>query len=168
MGFQLKFNMTANIAAREINTILQNITETWKSFKKATNAIILPIEEYHGQLVMDAYFKGATPFKEAKYRKDIPDAFIYFSMLEILKKYDHVIFISRDKEFVKNIQNNKIITFESLKELFESDKYCLKSDYFSSLNKTDKAFAMIQFFQDEILRKTERAIELSDLVSDLD
>lgn len=167
MGSHLKLNMTATMAGHEINTILKNIAENWKRFKENTNAIILPIKENHGQLVMDAYFKGDAPFKEAKYRNDIPDAFIYFSILEIRKKHDHVVFISRDKEFVKHIQNNKIVIFESLNELFESDKYRLKSDYFSSLNETDRAFTMIRFFKDEILRKTERAIELSDLADDL-
>lgn len=168
MGFQLRLNMTANMAHNEINTILENITENWKKFKENTNAIILPIEEKHGQLVMNAYFKGNKPFKEVKYRQDIPDAFIYFSILEILKNNDHVVFISRDKEFVKHIQNDKIVIFESLKDLFESDEYCLKNEHFYSLSKTDKAFNMIQFFKDEILRKTERAIELSDLVYDLE
>lgn len=168
MGFQLRFNMTANMAHNEISNILKNITDNWKSFKENTNAIILPIEENHGRLVMNAYFNGDKPFKEVKYRQDIPDAFIYFSILEILKKYDQVVFISRDKEFIKHIQNDKVVIFESLKDLFESDSYCLKNEHFSSLNKTDKAYNMIQYFKDEILRKAERAIELSDLVYDIE
>ncbi len=168
MGIEFKVNMTAQIAQQEINHILHDITDKWDKFKKRTNAIILPIEKNHGRLVMNAYFKGDKPFKEIKSRNDIPDAFIYFSILEILKNHDKVLFISRDKEFVKRIKNENIIIFENLNELFYSSTYCLSNDFFSSLNETNKAYRLIKYFQDEIQKKTERVIELSDLVSDIE
>ena len=168
MGFPLDFNITVHTAQNHFNDILKNIAENWNEFKNKTNTVILPISEKHGSLVMNAYFEGSEPFSKIKNRDDVPDAFIYYSILEILKEHEKVLFICNDSKFKKNIHNKNIIVFESLNELFASADYGLGDDFFSLLSKKDRAYKMIQFFQDEILSKAEREIEISDLVYDIE
>lgn len=167
-GIKLHFNITADVAGNQINEILKKIVANWNNFKSQTDAIVLPVNNEHGKLVMDAYFNGSTPFKSRKSRPDIPDAFIYYSLLDLLNEYEEVVFISQDKAFCTKIKSDRVIVFNNLPELFCCDDYKLSSDYFRELPINKQTEFLFQFYKDEIIKKTGREIELSDLISDLE
>lgn len=165
--FGLSFNATVHIAHSQINDVLKKVVTNWEDFKESTNAIILPIDSSHGKLVMSSYFSGDIPFKEVKNRSDIPDGFIYHSIIDLLRTNEQVIFISRDKNFVKRINRDKVVCFESLSELFSADEYRIQDDFFHKLDRDDKGSLLFRYFAEEIQRKAIHLIEYDDYVNDV-
>lgn len=163
LGLKLEFNATIFTAEREINRILKKITDNWISFKERTNATVIPIHPEHGKAVMDAYFSGSKPFSKIKNRFDIPDAFIFSSLNEILKSYEKVLFISGDKKFSRAIQCENIICFESLSDLFTSGPMKLDYRFFKSLDRNNKFVTLARIYEDEIHRKLVWELEFSNL-----
>jgi len=164
LGMKLSFNVTVSIAHNQINGVLKNAVSNWEDFKKTTNAIVLPIESSHGNLVMSSYFNGDAPFKKAKNRSDIPDGFIYYSIVYLLEYNDKVLFVSSDKSLVKRITSDRIVCFESLSELLSSKGYGIQNDFFKNLDGNDREVFLFKYFVDEIKRKATHQIELSDLI----
>lgn len=164
LAVKLSFNMTASIAHNQISQVLKNVVSNWDDFKNTTNISILSIENSHGELVMSSYFSGDVPFKKTKNRSDIPDGFIYYSIVDLLKFSEKVLFISSDKSLVKRISSDQVVCFESLSELFSSDEYRIQDNFFQKLENNDRAIYLFKYFTDEIQRKAIHQIELSDLV----
>lgn len=81
-----------------------------------------PIDASHGVKVIDAYFKGHPPFREKKRRDDIPDAFIWQTVLDIAQQYGEVIVVSSDKG-IKDASDSaeKVTAFSSIDEFISSD-----------------------------------------------
>lgn len=167
-GFNFGFNPTVFAAEGQINGILKKVTDNWVSFKEKTDATVIPIHAEHGKIVMDAYFKGEKPFSKIKNRLDIPDAFIFCSINELLKSNDKVIFVSSDKKFIKAIQNENIACFESLSDLFSRGEKRLDTKFFGSLSGDNRYFTLVKIYEDEIHRKLIKEIEFTDLDDILD
>lgn len=74
----------------------KSTTEHWNEFIESSKAILHGIEDKHGELVMSSYFAGGKPFPEPKSKKDIPDAFVYQSLVTLTKKYGKIDFICDD------------------------------------------------------------------------
>ncbi len=165
--FGLSLNTTASIAHSQISEVLKKIVSNWEDFKKATNTIILPIDSSHGELVMNSYFSGDIPFNNVKNRSDIPDAFIYQSIKDLLKTKEKILFISKDKKFVKRISSDQIICFDDLSSLFSTEEYGIKDDFFQKLEQDDKAVFLFRYFSDDIQRKAIDQIELSFYIQDI-
>lgn len=165
--FGLSLNATANIAHIQISEVLKKVVSNWEDFKKSTNTVILPIESSHGELVMNSYFSGDIPFKNVKNRSDIPDAFIYHGIKDLLKNNEKILFISRDKNFVKRINSDQVVCFENLSDLFSSEEYRIQDNFFKELEQDDKAVFLFRYFTDDIQRKAIHQIELSDFVQDI-
>jgi len=163
LGFKFEFNSTIMIAENHINGILKKVNESWISFKEKTKATVIPIHPEHGKTVMDAYFSGDKPFSKIKNRNDIPDAFIFCALNELLKSNEKVIFISSDKKFSEEIQCENIICFENLSNLFNSGFARLDARFFSSLEGNSKFITLSRIYEDEIHRKLVWEIELSDI-----
>ncbi len=157
---------TEFIANRQINEILNKVLSNWNAFKHKTNATIIPIRDNHGSLVMDAYFEGGKPFNEIKNRNDIPDAFIYCAINDLLKVNETVIFVTQDKRFTKNIQSQKIQCFERVSDLLSSGPAKIDGNYFNSLDVNDKTYILFKIYFDEIRRKLVKEINFSDFVNE--
>lgn len=168
LGLSLGSNLTVFAAENQINGVLKKVVNNWEEFKNKTNATVLPIDESHGKLVMNAYFSGEKPFDKIKNRSDIPDAFIYYSLLELLKSHEKVIFVTSDKRLLKNIQNEKIICFENISDLFSDGPSKLDDRYFNSLEDDNKVFTLFTIYEEEIQKKVKREIELSDLIEEIE
>ena len=167
-GMKLSFNVTADIAHNQISKVLNKVVNNWENFKKTTNATILPIASSHGILVMSSYFSGDIPFKSIKSRSDIPDGFIYYSIVGLLENNEKVLFVSRDKSLAKRINGDQIVCFESLAELFSSKEYKIQENFFRELKDNDRGIYLFKYFTDEVMRKAKREIEFSDLVCDIE
>lgn len=162
------FNMTASIAQNHINDVLKKVINNWKEFKKKANVTVLPIKDSHGSLVMASYFSGNAPFKNIKNRSDIPDGFIYCSIVDLLEDNKKVLFVSHDKNLTNRIRSDKLICFENLSDLFSSDKYRIQEEFFHQLEESVKAKYLIKYFADDVHRKSEREIEISDIIDDFE
>lgn len=82
-----------------------------------------PIKEHHGQRVAEAYFSGQPPFKEAKAREDIPDAFILETVRDVLAGIEQLNVVVGDKrlrEACQKLQN--VIVYSTLNEFIKSDQ----------------------------------------------
>lgn len=165
--FLLHIDITTDMARSHINGVLAKVNSNWQRFKQETNAIVLPIEGHHGGLVMDAYFRGSKPFKSLKSRNDIPDGFIYFSLLDLLQKEEEILFLSNDKHFVARISEDRIKTFESLSGVFSKAEYRVDETFFSNLKDGDRWYHLFQYFKEEIIRKSKKEIDYSDLMYDM-
>lgn len=162
-GVSLDFNATCFAAESQINGILKQVSDNWNEFKEKTSTTVIPVQPEHGKMVMDAYFNGGKPFSGIKKRFDIPDAFIFCSLNEVLKSNEKVIFVSSDKKFCKALLSENIICFESLSELFSTGPVKLDSRFFSSLEGDSKFFALVKIYEGEINKKLIREIEFTDL-----
>jgi len=167
-GIPMRFNITTDIARSHIDGVLEKVSSNWQIFKQETNATVLQIENHHGGQVMDAYFKGSKPFKSLKNRNDIPDAFIYFSLLDMLRNEEEILFLSGDKHFVSRISEQRIHTFESLSDVFSKIEYRINETFFSNLKDGDRAYHLFQYFKEEIVRKSKHQIDLSDLLYNIE
>lgn len=165
--FMTQFDITINTAKSHIDGVLEKVNSNWQRFKKETNAIVLPIRDHHGGMVMDAYFRGSKPFKNLKNRNDIPDAFIYFSLLDLLQQEEEILFVSSDKHFVNRISDPRILIFENLSGVFLKDEYRIDETFFSSLKDDDRWYHLFQYFKEEIVCKSKKQIDLSDLLWDI-
>lgn len=63
---------------------------------RALNATRIPVGSGHGESVLNAYFSGAPPFKELKSRDDIPDAFLYETLRDLISN-GPLEFVSADR-----------------------------------------------------------------------
>lgn len=167
-GMSLSYNIAADVAQNHINDVLKKVVNNWEEFKEKASVTVLPIENSHGRQVMTSYFSGDAPFKNIKSRSDIPDGFIYCSIVDLLETYKKVLFISHDKNLTKRISSDKIACFESLSNLFSSDEYKIRESFFNKLEENDRAIYLLKYFSDEVHRKAEREIELSDLITDIE
>lgn len=164
LGFDFSFNATASVAVNEINGILKKVISNWNDFKINTGATVIPIQSDHGKLVMDAYFDGGKPFNKIKNRADIPDAFIYFSMKEILKGGEKIVFVSGDKKFSKEVQGETILCFESISELFSVGPAKLDGEYFNCLSNDDRSKILFGMYKEYIHKKLVSEIEMSEVI----
>jgi hypothetical protein len=81
------------------------------------HANLLPIAGDHGQRVSDSYFAGDPPFSERKSRKDIPDAFIYESLKDLVATHPELHLITADKLFrTAAAKLVNVRTYESIDE----------------------------------------------------
>lgn len=167
LGFEFEFNSTAMIAESQINQILENVSKNWDKFKASSSATIVPIEHAHTMSVMDAYFKGTVPFKTLKHRQDIPDAFIFNAMLDLLKDNDKVLFVTHDKSLIDRIEDQNIVCFENLVDLFSTSGYKISGEYFRSLRHDDRAISLLSYFSDYIQAKCSEEIEFSEYVEEV-
>ncbi len=82
---------------------------------------------------LEAYFNGHPPLKEPKVRKDIPDSFIYQSILDLQEEYrEHLQVIVEDGALREACVEKDIKSFASLSSFLASDdaQECLKRKLF--------------------------------------
>jgi len=123
--------------------IPQSVDKHWKGFIEESKATVCELEDSHGKNVMSSYFEGLKPFSSKKNRNDIPDAFIYESILTIVNKIkDNVVFVCNDNNLRKSITGIAgIVTFNSLEEFYESNEY----------KNIDKEYKKIEHYADELI-----------------
>jgi len=87
-----------------------------------------PLNKEHLEIVIQNYFDGSDPFKNQKSRKDIPDAFIFQELKDILDENDNLTFIVHDDFFRESCKKISIESYQSLEEFIKSSQiqYLLK------------------------------------------
>ncbi len=87
-----------------------------------------PLNKEHLEVVIQNYFDGNDPFKSQKNRKDIPDAFIFQELKDILNEDDNLTFIVNDNFFRDSCKKISIESYKSLEEFIKNSQiqYLLK------------------------------------------
>jgi rRNA-processing protein FCF1 len=85
-------------------------------------ATVHPIAAGHGDRAMKDYFVGAKPFKEAKNRLDIPDSFIWQTILDLRMEHNPLHVVANDKALYAAASNEPgIVAYNDLKTFIDSD-----------------------------------------------
>ena len=81
------------------------------------------IHAHHGEHVAKAYFSGTPPFKKPKARDDIPDAFIFETVKDVLSDVETLFIVTGDKQLRKGCgQLKNAIVYSSLDEFIKSEQ----------------------------------------------
>ena len=102
---------------RLITQTTDEISARYIHWIESSQATIVPLTEAQSKEAWTAYFEGDTPFTSRKFREDIPDAFIYQSLLALLDECDELHFIVQDGHFREQSESNP--------------KICVHKDIFS-------------------------------------
>lgn len=82
---------------------------------------VIPIANEHGSRVMAGYFKGSSPFSGIKNRQDIPDAFVYETVVDLAPNGPTIVAVTSDGNLRKQLsQVPGVICVEKLEQLVES------------------------------------------------
>jgi hypothetical protein len=96
--------------------------KTFKEWLLACNAVEHPTQPEHAARLTEAYFIGEAPFSKAKSRTDIPDAFIWQSILDILKMHESLHLVVADKRFRTYAESvNGIFVYEGLAQFIQTE-----------------------------------------------
>lgn len=99
------------IALREYESVISKLA-----------AVILPIDNSDGQIVIDHYFSGGPPFCNPKNRQDFPDAFIYCAARRLVATNRPLLCACKDKNLNSALQAIEgIEAFVDIKDLLGSE-----------------------------------------------
>ena len=105
----------------ELATLVEERSEAFIRWLKKANAVRHPLTREQAHKAMEAYFRGTPPFKKSRERKDIPDSFIFQSVLELQRNYGRdLAVIVKDSNLASSIQDTDIQCWSSLREFLSS------------------------------------------------
>lgn len=113
-------DLVKNLEAKK-EEVAQAPTASFDEWTKEHGVKDLPLSGDHALAAMDAYFTAGKPFKAAKDRKDLPDAMIYQSLLQLAAEGSLVLVCTdgRLKEACSSVDG--VTVYQNLKELISSD-----------------------------------------------
>lgn len=117
--------------------VLEDAASNISKWSGEAKSVQYPLDLKQAENAMEAYFHGHPPLKEPKVRNDIPDAFLYQSVVAIARATKTLFVISEDAGFGDALAEIKNVTvLKSLSELTES------ADVQTLLKKHDEAEAV--------------------------
>jgi PIN domain len=102
-------------------------TEEFTRWAKRCKAVASKIKLEHALRVTDDYFEGAAPFTSVKNRNDIPDSFIWQTVLDLADGKKRVYFVVHDGALVKSAQSLSNVTVYETLEAFIDSPECKKA-----------------------------------------
>ena len=100
------------------------VEQEFDNWVKITSAEILPIQDSHGERVIEAYFGGHAPFRQAKWKDDLPDAYIWQTIIDLSRSHAELYVVSADKGMLAGCSGRKgVHGFSSLEEFVESKPF---------------------------------------------
>jgi hypothetical protein len=105
----------------EVNTcnLIQSEFDIWCDELKIEKR---PLNKEHLDVVIKKYFNGSDPYKSQKNRNDIPDAFIFQELTDIIKEKGNLTFIAEDKYFRESCKKVGMNTYETLENFIQDSK----------------------------------------------
>ena len=133
----------------------------------ACNAAEYPTQPEHAIRLTDSYFAGRAPFSKAKNRADIPDAFIWQSVLDILKKHGLLHVVVADNRLRSCAEAvNGILAYEGLPQFIQAEVCQAALKELDEQNVAENSMRAAALFKegtdewiDEIRSKTELALK---------
>jgi len=120
-----------------MDSVLQTFCEEeFNDWASKVSAELHPIQESHGAKIVEAYFTGMPPFREAKRREDFPDAFLWQVICDLAEVYESLHIVSADKGIIDAARSlDGVISFESLEDFVASELVQdLLKQHFASTN----------------------------------
>jgi len=113
-------DLVKNLGARK-EEVAQAPIASFGDWTKVHGIKHLPLSGDHAVAAMAAYFTAGKPFKAAKERKDLPDAMIYQSLLQLVAEGPLVLvcYDGRLKEACSSVDG--VTVYQNLKELIASN-----------------------------------------------
>ncbi|MBW9234063.1 DUF4935 domain-containing protein [Leptospira santarosai] len=90
----------------------------WKLFKKDTRLRVLGFDYDISRQALENYFSGGAPYKSRKNREDIPDSFIFETILKKFKNNQDLIVITQDKRLLVPLLDKGVTCFSSMQDAF--------------------------------------------------
>lgn len=113
--------------------VTECIAEEFQSWINECKVAEHPVGADHGKRVTDDYFSGSAPFRSPKSRIDIPDSFIWHTILDVADATGAVNVVSADGVLRKTAEeHSRTIPHETLDAFIQSDA-CQNVDIVSSL-----------------------------------
>lgn len=100
--------------------ILSSAEDQIVQWAKNIGAELLPLSLDQTKEALEAYFQGKPPLKSIKNREDIPDSFIFQSILELNSAYKEVHFVTGDSKILEAAKTAKMLVHDSLATFVES------------------------------------------------
>jgi hypothetical protein len=107
----------------DFKTIQETVASRFGHWVKRTGAQIIPVADQHGRKVLDRYFSGEVPFRTAKARQDLPDAFVLEAIMDLAQDGPLLALISDKLLSRAAAQNEKVTVYTDAKSLIESDGF---------------------------------------------
>ncbi len=108
------FNSLLRGLEQRLADLVQNNFKGW-AYKM--NAQLHDVGSEHGGRVLEAYFAGRTPFSAKKKRDDFPDAFLWESIIDIVRTHKETVVVSSDKALLEACSSEAgIHTYKSLED----------------------------------------------------
>lgn len=107
--------------------IINERSESFINWLSHMGAIRYGLSEAETKQALDAYFYGEAPLKEPKVRKDIPDSFIFQTLLKIQEK-ESIQVVVHDGALFDACKNEGMVCYKELNEFIEDKgvKECLQ------------------------------------------
>jgi hypothetical protein len=103
------------------------IREEFDTWLKLCRAVEYTVGTSHGQRVAESYFAGTPPFTSIKQRDDLPDNFIWQTLLDITREGDLLNVVTADKAlFDAASKTDGMKAFRHIDEFINSDE-CQKA-----------------------------------------
>lgn len=100
--------------------ILSSAEDQIVQWAKNVGADLLPLSLDQTQEALEAYFQGKPPLKSIKNREDIPDSFIFQSILKLHSSFNEIHVVSGDNKILEASKAANIQAYESLSTFVES------------------------------------------------
>ena len=135
----------------------KRIEHNFEKWTEEVNAVFYEIKKDHAKNVFDGYFKGEPPFKEKKNRNDIPDAFIWESIKDILKKYKKIHVVANDGKLHECCnETSNIHAYNSLEEFIRSPELQEQIADSFSIKYSDQIIELLSSNEDVFIDAVQR------------
>lgn len=114
---------TSNRAMELMEDAKDLITTEWNQWLKDACAVEYPVKPSHGRQVIEDYFAGKPPYKLAKNRDDIPDSFVWHTIVDLSKQYQPLHVVTDDNAMgnaAKTLQ--AVVVHEKLAAFINTDE----------------------------------------------
>ena len=103
-------------------TIETAIEKDFLEWSKRVKAKLHPVRTHHGRRIASDYFDGSAPFSGKKSRNDIPDSFIFQTIIDLSRKRDRLHVVIADGALLEACRSiSKVIAHNSLDDFIKTE-----------------------------------------------
>jgi hypothetical protein len=101
--------------------LAEHIDEEFSAWLTEGNAIVHDVAPHHGGQVLKDYFDGAPPYKEIKNRNDIPDSFLWQTVLDLRNEHKPLHVVVNDGAIYKTVKKAEgMLVYGELQQFTDS------------------------------------------------
>lgn len=133
------------------SSILTDVEDALPKWVEANGGVRHPLTQSQAAAAMESYFRGTLPLKAIKIRDDIPDAFIYQTVLSLSVAFIPLIVIAEDAKIAEACEKLEGVTvYRSLLEFIESKPIQAEILELDVVDNLEAIFAEIKTFEENL------------------